>query len=194
MPLGIRASQLLLASYAPVTVFPPTRERPLVVTFTGTATLSDVYDDVRCFTRPWPDEESVGLVHGGFAQRMLRLCDDKLMHTLKHHPTAVLAGHSAGAACAVLLASLASHNDPRARFSVYSYGAPRIGNQAFCEAYRRQGMWDRTWRYSVRGDPVTRVPPWLRHVGVEVPLSSSGNALAKHSLGEYARQQTGDMS
>lgn len=181
------ASTLLLQSHTPVTVVPPTAHHPLLVAFTGTSTAGDVYDDVRFFARPWPpDEANEELVHGGFADRTLRLCTPELLDTLAEHPDAVLAGHSAGGACAVLLAAWAAERTPSVRHSVYTFGAPRVGNKGFAAAYRRRGLWDRTWRHRTPCDPVPRIPPWLRHVGVEVVVpAATRNMITQHSLGTY---------
>lgn len=186
---GPALPKLLLNCRAPVTVMPPTASRPLVVCFTGTSTLEDLREDVRFFARPWPLEDATAvskgcLVHGGFADRTSRLCSEELVDTLLAHPHAVLAGHSVGGACAVLLASwLASTG--RCRHTVCTYGAPRLANAAFCEAYREAGLWDRTWRHRTPGDLVTRIPPWLQHVGIDVTVPSNGNGIAQHSLSRY---------
>ena len=105
-------ASLLLGCTSPLTVFPPTPTRPLVVGFTGTATLGDVVDDMRFFARPWPpnNESSEALVHGGFADRTTRLCTPELLELVRQHPDAVIAGHSMGGACAVLLAAWAKHD------------------------------------------------------------------------------------
>lgn len=193
--LASTVSSLLLRCNAPLTVFPPTITRPLIVGFTGTATLGDVVDDVRFFARPWPpdNDETEVLVHGGFADRTTRLCTPELLNTLCAHPDAVIAGHSMGGACAVLLALWAASQAEggqcpvqRPRHTVHTFGAPRLASAAFCDAYRASGLWERTWRHRTPGDPVVRIPPWLRHVGVEVMVPSHRcNVFAQHSLESY---------
>ena len=189
MRIGI--SSLLLQCHAPITIFPPTPTRPLVVGFTGTSSFSDVVDDVRFFARPWPpdEEESEALVHGGFADRTTRLCSPDLLATLMRHPDAILAGHSAGGACAVLLAAwVAQKSDVQLRHQVYTFGAPRFGNEAFCELYRRDGLWERTLRHRTPHDPVVSIPPWLCHVGVETVVESDECRMAQHKLESYGAE------
>ena len=189
MLTGSAVSKLLLRCQAPVTILRPTAKRPLFIGFTGTSTMADVYDDVRFFARPWPPEEedSEALVHGGFADRTMRLCGEDMLGLLQSNPRAIIAGHSMGGACAVLVAFWAARLCPHPlHHTVHTMGAPRLGNAAFCEAYRRQGMWDRTWRHRTPHDPVVKIPPWLRHVGNEVVVPSDARPfLAQHRLCEY---------
>jgi hypothetical protein len=165
-----------------------------VVAFTGTSRLSDVVDDVRFPARPWPPGSGEGLVHGGFADRTERLCsDERWLHMLGRHPDAIIAGHSLGGACAVLLASWASTTHPHVRPTVHTFGAPRLATLDFCERYRAQGLWERTFCHRAPCDPVPNVPPWLCHVGVEDVLPSMRTLYVQHTLGAYRLGlETGD--
>lgn len=97
-------------------------------------------------------------------------------------------GHSLGAAMAVLAAAkLAAHDDPDVRglmHSVYTFGQPAVGNQAFvdeCEA----SFGDRIYRHVYAYDVVPRLPPtWgdrFVHFGDEYVTWSSSKPWAKAS-------------
>ena len=73
-------------------------------------------------------------------------------------------GHSLGAALAVL----AAHRYQKPAM-VYTFGAPRIGNEKFSQQYRHK-----TYRIVNNSDLVTDLPPplWYRHVGELIYLDS----------------------
>jgi hypothetical protein len=76
----------------------------------------------------------------------------------------VLAGHSAGGATAVLVASLLWHEHGVLATEVHTFGAPKFASRAFREAYEG-ALGRRTWRHATTGDPVPRLPPGYVHVG-----------------------------
>ena len=93
-----------------------------------------------------------------------------------------VAGHSLGGVFAVLFAD----DMRRAKLiapTVFTFGAPRIGNRAFADAVDSPDV----FRIYNPGDPVTRVPPLCRHVGRPVELAFAGNGLERHCLENYIR-------
>jgi triacylglycerol lipase len=86
-----------------------------------------------------------------------------------------LAGHSLGAALAVVAAERALREAKIARAEVYTYGLPRVGEQAFVDAYRP--LDGTTYRFVHGNDLVPTVPPeqfGYRHVGRMFHCESGG--------------------
>src|SRR5512143_1104398 len=86
------------------------------------------------------------------------------------------AGHSLGGALATLAADRYPHTT-----GVYTFGAPRVGNEAFAKAFRAPAS-----RIVNNKDVTAWVPPpWLggfRHVGHEILITSSGNLVEQPSI------------
>lgn len=84
-----------------------------------------------------------------------------------------LTGHSLGAAIAVLLA----HQLPERIAGVYTFGCPCPGLDDFATAYRKRGLYDKTYRYVHGNDLVAKVLQFggsqYRHVGKEIVLTSA---------------------
>jgi hypothetical protein len=189
--LGLHLIGLLMDSDGPVALHEPTWRTPAVVVLTGTRTFGDLSDDVAVTWQRWPPvpRRDAALVHGGFARRTRALlADDALRAFVAAHPDAVLAGHSAGGACACLLAS-ALRGEGRRVGRVVTFGAPRLASKAFVTLYRAQELWDVTDRYAARGDVVTALPPfYYRHLGVPVRVRGDPSSpVGSHSLECYAR-------
>ncbi|KAG2428849.1 hypothetical protein HYH02_014261 [Chlamydomonas schloesseri] len=125
----------------------------------------DAYDSVRrtCF-RLLDDITGSGEKAGGRPWRVL------------------VTGHSLGGALATLAAyELAERRTPARsvqRISLYSYGAPRVGNKAFAEAFDR--LVPDTWRITNTNDIVPSVPRLMGycHVGHAVRLGADGRLVA----------------
>ncbi|PNW87796.1 hypothetical protein CHLRE_01g002400v5 [Chlamydomonas reinhardtii] len=121
----------------------------------------DAYDSVRrtCF-RLLDDITGSGEKAGGRPWRVL------------------VTGHSLGGALATLAAyELAERRTPARsiqRISLYSYGAPRVGNKAFAEVFDR--LVPDTWRITNANDIVPSVPRLMGycHVGHAVRLGADG--------------------
>ena len=141
------------------------------VVFRGTATAGDWWTDAKFFYTGIPRR------HLGFVQAWHRIKDEvtdwlTLQRASGHR--VVLAGHSLGAAIAILAAfDYAPAFDIGA---VITFGSPRVGSWAFRQAYqaRRSGsapnapaLGEITWRFIEGGDVVTILPPPLLyfHVG-----------------------------
>ena len=140
--------------------------------------------------RPWPRG---GMVHRGFKTMLMELWDTIETSLESVGKTLFYTGHSMGGAMATLAASL---RRPR---SVYTFGAPRIGDAAFADSLANVPL------FNVLNprDIVTQLPPsgrWTRftHAGTTVkntelilPGRSFGQApsfLAGHAPLNYTAQ------
>jgi len=85
----------------------------------------------------------------------------------------VFTGHSLGGALASIAAAYyRSYNIP---VDLYSYGAPRIGNQAL-STFIGSSTLGKTYRVTNRADPVTRIPPKIAGYGIIAPEYHIKNA------------------
>ena len=84
-----------------------------------------------------------------------------------------VAGHSYGAALAVLCAVDLEYHYPCLDYEVLLFGCPRVGNRAFRKSYNKRVF--KTLRVENGNDIVTKVPPALwgfRHVGVKIHVGA----------------------
>lgn len=116
-----------------------------------------------------------GRVHHGLADGAIALSgqiDDILreLQAVRARPV-WLTGHSQGGALATLMGAKLTDCQ-----GVYTFGAPRVGDQAFKDAYSTP-----LWRICNQNDPVSRVPfEWFlgyRHVGQSVWFDSATHPL-----------------
>ncbi len=142
----------------------------MIVTFRGTNELKDTLLNVQFLPQTWLGK---GHVHGGFAKGFKQVWPDisrALEATLQravppagsHPPPPIFyTGHSLGAALATLAASI------RPPHALYTYGSPRVGDDAFAETLAAV----RAFRVVNHQDVITLLPPSLprvcklRHVG-----------------------------
>ncbi|GFR42703.1 hypothetical protein Agub_g3626 [Astrephomene gubernaculifera] len=116
------------------------------------------------------------LIHAGFytlwANSMLQATfKDAVSELLEAHPGArlVTAGHSMGGALAQLAALEAKLSYNKTHVTVYTYGAPRVGNLAYQQLFNT--FIDVSWRFTHNRDIVPSVPLQLmgfQHVAREV--------------------------
>jgi triacylglycerol lipase len=133
-----------------------------VLAFRGTADIKDVFTDADAtmyheisLTHP-PRERA--MVHKGFLTRLNQVWQSEILGWLEayrlNHPEAeiLFTGHSLGGALAALAAGRYHGN-----ISLHTFGCPRVGNAAFCEAVSAAvpGKW---FRYVDGNDWVTRMP------------------------------------
>lgn len=113
-----------------------------------------------------------GRVHTGF-ETAAESVFDPLRRFIKNHASEgsriFLCGHSLGGALALLTANrlAADVSLPTVR-GVFTYGAPRVGDGGFAEAYRRTPSGPFTTMWVSLGDPVARIAPHVmdyRHAG-----------------------------
>src|SRR5438128_470277 len=126
--------------------------------------------------RPKPDD-SGGRVHEGFQKDIEAVWEDGngvkgvksyLREVLESGTrTLWITGHSLGAALATLAAERAVRDGRFAVQGVYTYGSPRVGDDAFKQAYATRGLDERTYRFVNNVDVVPKLPPvdFYKHVG-----------------------------
>lgn len=151
-------------------------DEAVVIVFRGTEDLADVIVDANIRLT----KGVRGKVHSGFSKALDSVWDQIMgilsaLSAQPKHRSYWLTGHSLGAALATLAAAnlLFKEND-RPINGVYTYGSPRVGNEAFSLAYNT-AIKSRTFRFVNNNDMVTRVPTrglGYRHVGTMLYLTS----------------------
>ena len=149
--------------------------------------IEDWLTDAKFKPKAW--DPGLGCVHEGFAETLGGLesqagkassyaaIRDEIA---KLHGTGRLlyiTGHGLGAALATLSAARLVANKVYPVQGVYTFGSPRVGDQAFADAYGR-ALGNRTFRVVNNEDLVTRVPPRLsgyKHVGELIYFDANGN-------------------
>jgi hypothetical protein len=149
----------------------------IIVSFSGTNPLSiqNWIDDIDFFQTPY-SYCSGCQVHRGFYNTYLSVdsqVKSLVQSFVSQHPTASLAitGHSLGAAMAAHCAAELVHKGYKIK-TVYSYGMPRVGNDAFQKWY--VSVIPGTFRVVHHKDPVPHLPPenWdFHHMPYEVSFS-----------------------
>lgn len=137
------------------------KDNHMVLSFRGTSSLKDFITDVdiRKTSPDWAEGE----IHRGFADALDSVWPDikeQLGKPGQQQKELWVTGHSLGAALAQLAALRLTRLDYQVR-AVYTYGTPRIGNEAFVVYYDNL-VGNRTFPHINRNDLVTRVPSaWL---------------------------------
>ncbi len=144
----------------------------LVVVARGTE--PNQWDDLRADANAWTVLVDVGRVHAGFNGEVNHLWPLIEERIINNHRTAYFAGHSLGAAIAMVCAGRCKgseiYTNPKCLFT---FGSPRVGNQRYIHATNIPH-----YRWVNNNDIVTRVPPrWLgyRHSGSELYIDHRGN-------------------
>lgn len=155
----------------------------IVVAFSGTDPLSirNWLDDLNFFKTKYPYCDGCE-VHEGFYNTYLSVHDDVkgfVSAYQQQYPTATLAitGHSLGAAMAAHCAAEFTYLGQKIS-TVYSYGMPRVGNEAFEQWYKNTVAG--TFRVVHRKDPVPHLAPesfGFHHMPYEVRLFSTCTSL-----------------
>lgn len=147
------------------------------------------------------DNQSDSLIHKGFTAAYFsvreRLHDYILGHDVK---SATVTGHSLGGALATLCAVDLQYNfsDRLEQIEVYTYGAPRVGNQGFSDSYNRRVP--DSYRIINGMDIVPALPRWWQgryvHVEQEVRIGSRFSfnffraRIEDHSIASYVEELT----
>lgn len=147
----------------------------LSITFRGTNSNKDRITDLTFCKKviPYGNYESRIRVHGGFlAAYKSPAVRDKLHSMLTPDIHRVrIAGHSYGAALAVLCGVDLQYAFPQNDYEVFLFGCPRVGNAAFQRSYNKRVF--KTLRFENGNDAVTKVPfavLGFRHAGVKIHL------------------------
>lgn len=145
---------------------------------------------------PYGDGNSEVKFHRGFMAAYFAIRETLLEVMDQFHDKYIIAtGHSLGGALATIGALDLQYNlgkDKNFSFSVYTYGAPRVGNQALVESFNRR-ITD-SHRFIYGWDVVTRVPrEWqgYDHVNTAVQLGNRwtwrilSRRFSDHSISHY---------
>eukprot|EP01113_Clastostelium_recurvatum_P017695 TRINITY_DN2088_c0_g1_i2.p1 TRINITY_DN2088_c0_g1~~TRINITY_DN2088_c0_g1_i2.p1 ORF type:complete len:297 (+),score=51.60 TRINITY_DN2088_c0_g1_i2:56-892(+) len=138
-------------------------EHAIVLSFRGSYNIPNWIDDFEAVqTVPWYDHKTAR-VHAGFYKVFMSLQHQVITQVkaaTKKYPTAkvVVTGHSLGAALSVLAAIDIYFNATVRVSSVYNYGDPRVGNQAFAQLYNSTISGQVTYRVINNADIVPHLP------------------------------------
>jgi hypothetical protein len=121
-------------------------------------------------------------VHDGFYKAWVALLPGVRAEVLRLHAAAPAAqlfftGHSLGAALAVLAAAELHYSEGLEVDAVYTYGEPRVGNDAFHKFYSNGTHV--SWRVTHNRDPVPKLPPKLfgfEHIPTEVHYNEDSSS------------------
>jgi hypothetical protein len=137
-------------------------------------------------------------VHAGFAMLYNHLRNMVLDVTLElaekwpNHEI-VFTGHSLGGALATLAAvDFQDHYGYGNRISLYTFGAPRIGNQNLAKFLNSLPFASRIYRIQQRGDPFVQLPPLFsgyRHSLQQYQIRDDGSMIKCHNTGETGEAQ-----
>lgn len=168
---------------------PASQGNPPILAFAGTQNWRDVRDDVDVRPCPWPNETYDGRLHCGIARRTMRLWereeDLRRFVTAAHPKPMVVTGYSLGGATSIALAAML-HDCAVCIDSVHTFGAPRVGDEAFSQWY--DANCPPTFRYVTPRDIVPKLPIHYYHVGQEIVVPcKKRRTLQHHQLSSYVR-------
>ena len=149
------------------------------VSFKGTSTPEDCYDDSKVIPTPW---DNSGLVHRGFLQEFESL-QPLLTRYLKEQSSVkevIFAGHSMGGALAQLGATYYGKlyhqsNIPNITITCHTFGCPRTGDAQFVKTFQNHTF--QNVRVANQADLITLVPelPLWQHTLPSLVLNGSGH-------------------
>ncbi|KAJ2793672.1 hypothetical protein H4R20_006473, partial [Coemansia guatemalensis] len=150
--------------------------RIIIVAFRGTANAEDWIQDSEFSFDPWPSHIPGAMVHHGFLNAYQSV-SDKVKRSISQlaakYPLykIVFTGHSLGGAQSAICAVDVLRQKPelKSRSHLYTYGMPRIGNEAWADGVDKLGI--PIYRVVYENDLVPHIPfQWLgyRHFSQEV--------------------------
>ncbi len=154
------------------------------------------YSNLSNLTNQVSQPNIVGLLHQGFLE-IYQAIRDQIAIYINGAANIILAGHSLGAALAIL--TFSEYSNESKINHVYVYGSPRVGNQEFKDNLTNQS---KITRYENRADlvcnlPLAVSPNFLHeespdnvflysHVGFNIEFEqNTGSYLTNHSLHVY---------
>jgi len=153
-----------------------TGDDSIVVSFRGTETLVNWIENLK-FAKTDREMSCPGCkVHSGFLDSWTpvehRVVEEvRRLQGIYSDARLYIAGHSLGGALAMLAAYVLEYDHGMSIDGVYTFGAPRVGNQAFAEFYNSKSATHVTWRVTHHRDPVPHLPLKLMgfdHAATEV--------------------------
>lgn len=166
--------------YALLAIAVNKKQKKIVLSYRGTGTVQNVFDDINFQMISFPELPEEAKVHRGFYTHYLSLyypARTALVDYLKNPKyaryTLQLTGYSLGAAIATIslpgwISFMKQRNDTRP-IELYTYSSPRVGNAQFADYI--SGLKVPITRYTFQNDIVPHLPPRsydFVHVGVEV--------------------------
>ena len=143
---------------------------------------------------------SESLIHRGFTAAYFSVRDQLHDYITGRRITAVtVTGHSLGGALATLCAVDLQYNFPNlTRLEIYTFGAPRVGNSGFSDAYNERVP--RSYRFVNGMDIVPALPRWWQgryahvaqevRIGQRIKLRFLRSRFKDHGIAEYLEALT----
>lgn len=146
----------------------------LVLSFRGSRTIENWVDNIQIIRKDVPDICADCEVHGGWWgawQEVADVLTEKVDDAVSQYPDykLVFTGHSLGGALATIAAMVL--RDAGHTIDLYTYGCPRVGNEALAEYIEDQGT---LYRVTHTNDIVPTVP-WLYTQSFPEYWITSGN-------------------
>ncbi len=176
------------------------QEDTIIVSFRGTQTDPDWIADADVTQKPFPYCDTQPLVHSGFLSVYESMREELLnvLEQLDSSKTMFVTGHSLGGALATLFSLDCVLNSHFKSVFMYSYGAPRVGNEAFASLYNK------TVPASIRFVNLADLVPFVPPTKVVAPISkktwhykhtqtpsrfllSEGSIVKNHSIETYIK-------
>jgi triacylglycerol lipase len=170
----------------------------IIIAFRGTISQADTISDLIANQTTYPWFTYGGSTHLGFTEIYAK-ARDQIIQALEKCDLSkrlIITGHSLGGALATLCALDLAYNTPFSAPIVYTYGAPRIGDPAFADAFNRKIPFNH--RIVIESDLIPLIPPpiykipsnskvyFYHHVKGEFVLHFLTDSLTKnHSLSNY---------
>ena len=150
-----------------------------VITFRGTVSDVDWQTDLDFIFHDASDICEDCWVHSGFLDSWMAVKSSVLgtwngLQTKYGNYKTVVAGHSLGGALGQICATSLKNARPNATISLYTYGSPRVGNEAFA-SFMEAAFGANNHRATHLNDPVPRQPPrsiGFDHAGPEYHITS----------------------
>ncbi|MFQ5575826.1 MAG: Mbeg1-like protein, partial [Anaerolineae bacterium] len=150
-----------------------------VIAFRGSEEtgIADWITDLKFVQQVFPYQESKNKtvkVHYGFIQAYKSVRQAVLARARQApHGRIICTGHSLGGALATLAALDVQYNLPQKEVVCYTFGSPKVGNDAFAESYNRRVP--NTFRFVNAADAIPQTPPGnYHHVGRKEGIGQSG--------------------
>lgn len=186
-------------------------EQCAVLAFRGSSSMVDWVADFIAQQTVYRPVKHAGQTHKGFTDIYMSARDQvhALLGQLPPDKPLFITGHSLGGALATLAALDIARNTPFIAPVVYTFGAPRVGDPKFVQAYNYSVS--AHWRFQNEFDIVPHLPPlvyqspktkgtyFYLHVKGEVQRSfRMGSVSANHILSSYfvnlAKEQPADSA